>query len=232
MIYPIEWPTVDGVRFAPAQMTCELAFKSRSGGLTINGSEQVVGTRGERWEASMTLPAMSPPRVVAWQGFLAQMRGRVGSVLMPAFPVNRPPYVRDAFGRQITPDMFRGIPGVAGGRFAVRPGPGAQIVVTVSGAFAAGSTQIVLNLVSVGEIAVGHRFSIGPRLYSILSIARDGGRITVEIAPPLRKAVQDGDAAEFLNPVCQMKFATDNEGVLQMDYARIARPTVNFVEAY
>jgi hypothetical protein len=56
---------------------------SRSGGLTISGTEQVVQSSSDFWEAEATIKIRSREQRLAFRAYQAQNWGRTGQWLIP-----------------------------------------------------------------------------------------------------------------------------------------------------
>jgi hypothetical protein len=224
LAYPLAWPTDPGRNrpFLPKELDLNLASLSKSGGQSLSGIEQVVASPAMRWEGKFTMPSMMPAAVLAWRGFIAAMQGRIGTVLLPAFEYGRQPWPNDQFGRVISPDVD----------------PAGAIIIITAAPAALNATSLVLTPVAPapyvpGAILPGHRFSIGGTLYEVQQALADGiGNYVVAIRPWLRVALAVDTACEFANPVCQVRFKTDDEGALRFTSHRTASPIFSVVEAF
>ncbi len=106
---------------------------------------------------------------------------------------------------------------------------GGSVNGTVPSAQGVGSTSITLSR-SV-PILAGHHFSIDQHLYRVIGASpTSGSEYAVTIRPPLRANITVGGTAFFINPVCKMRLATDDEMMLELDPARMGTQTVKFVE--
>jgi len=94
------------------------------------------------------------------------------------------------------------------------------------------ATEVTLT-VTGGTIEPGHYFTVGTgRLHVIGSlIEQDGNDFTVNIWPPLREAVAESAPAEFCNPTCRMRLASDDGMKAEFEFGRFAFPSVDFIEA-
>src|SRR5690606_25294703 len=73
--------------------------QSRSGGLSMTGSEQVTISNAGRWRARATSPILTEQSVLAWRSFVSLMEGRAGTVLVPKWDNYG---VRDMNGREFS----------------------------------------------------------------------------------------------------------------------------------
>lgn len=203
--YPLPWPIDSrGRPIRAAQTDLHLESLSRSGGQSVTGQEQIVASPAGRWVGRMILPAMDAVTLRNWRAFVAKMRGRYGSALIPVCEADRRPF----------------------------PLGGPAITVTAAAA-PINATSLVLTVTTGSAIIEGHLFSIAGRLYNVMqSIPAGGGVYNVDISPWLRAAISAGTACEFTNPTCLMRFATDAEGKLDLMAGIIAHPEINLVEAF
>jgi hypothetical protein len=202
---------------------------SRSGGLTISGTEQVVQSSSDFWEAEATIKIRSREQRLAFRAYQAQNWGRTGQWLIPvcdpAYPVitiRGPDTFGSDFGADFGPD------------FSTARTPSVQIVVTVAtvtNAAAKGDRNITFTMNS--PPLPGMYFSLGSRLYLIGSVTPSSTTLrtyTANFAPKLRAATSIGATMEFANPRCLMRLAQDNIGQMNLDMLRFADVSLNFVE--
>ncbi|MDP2358024.1 MAG: hypothetical protein Q8M31_18435 [Beijerinckiaceae bacterium] len=212
----IVWPsllTPRGIRFT-------FDARTRSGGVSITGAEQIAASNGGFWRASLIgIPVVSQQKRHAWRALEAQIQGRTNDVLVPVFSIDQPV-------------MIGGIPHSDEALFSDGSGYSQRDISAVftSGA-ALRATEITLTVLGA-TVQPGQYFSVGTgRLHLIASLLEvDGDDITIRIWPPLREPVEEGADADFSAPKCRMKLATDNEMAAEFDLGRFASPTVEFVE--
>ncbi len=99
--------------------------------------------------------------------------------------------------------------------------------VTVGVAAGAGAVVITLDINVVGTIEPGHYLSIDHRLYIVRGTP---SAATVNIWPPLRKAVSAGELVELDNPTCRMRVASDSEMAADFQRLRFGQASVSFIE--
>lgn len=194
---------------------------------SISGAETVVPTLAGRWEADCTFVIRGEAAQLAWQAFLAQMEGRVGTTLVPMRTRYRP---RDARGRSVS---GCGTAELADAQtwehFGFENGP--VTVMSLAQPAALRATTIKVTTVTTIGLRPGQLFSIGGRLYRVQHHWQDAdGTSNLMIQPPMRQAFNA--AALILDrPVCPMRFATDDEGSFDHLLDRMPRVTCRFVEA-
>jgi hypothetical protein len=223
-IFPASLKPIAG-GFAPS-------IKSTSGGQSLSGFEQVGSHLSDRWMASYTFQINTDALVLAFRAFVLSMRGRANNVDLPAFDLARAPWALDAQGRKMTPAYARH-PKLDGTIYADPPNLRESLIeAVVSEDVDLNGTSIVVDMVKGSAPQPGQLFSIGRRLYSILDVA-DEGPFTLTIWPWLREDVAAGAAVNFAAPICEMRFASDNEGVdalKSLSLMRFATVTLSFDE--
>jgi hypothetical protein len=197
---------------------------SRSGGLTISGTEQVVQSSSDFWEAEATIKIRSKEQRLAFRAYQAQNWGRAGQWLIPvcdpAYPVITN-VLEASFGPDFGPD------------FSSPLTPTVETFVTVARVTnaAAKGDQVITFTMNAPPLP-GMYFSLGSRLYLIGSVTPSNTvrTYTANFAPKLRAATSIGATMEFANPRCLMRLAQDNIGQMNLDMLRFADVSLNFVE--
>lgn len=209
----IQWP----VPILPRQVHFTPAVQSRSGGLSLNGSEQVLISDAGRWQAKVVVALRGESSNLAMRAFLAQMAGRAGTVLVPKWDMFRPV---DANGRklsQVHAVDYEDDTSSDGGAFNFDLSglgqidmPSAQLATSA----ASGSTEIAITLIDGPGPQPGHYFGIGSRLYLASHVWQEsiGGATKVRFWPRLRSAAPNGAPVILDKPVCLMRFASDDVG--------------------
>ncbi|MGA0615320.1 hypothetical protein [Paracoccus sp. KR1-242] len=198
---------------------------------SIDGTDTVVPTMRGRWTATVSFVLRQEAALLQWRAFLMQMRGRVGTTPVPVYSRFRP---RDRDGR--------------GGRFnqignfdssqtmehwGFSNAPREQVMLNLNAGLRA--TEIEVRYPDSTGLRPGHYFSLRDRLYCARAVylsrqTENGPRFSVEFDPPLREAVTAGMVVEINRPVCRMRLATEDEGI--MDNAEIMQTVqARFVEA-
>lgn len=210
------------------------SVKSLSGGQSLTGFEQVQSSMSDRWTASYTFSINSDARVLAFRAFVLSMRGRGNTVLLPAFDLARAPWALDGFGRKQTPGLFRN-PQLDGTPYQDPANQRDGLIaaqVRIDAGLNAGALDIQMTKGSAPQ--PGHLFSIGNKLYSVLTVTAMGGtRYIIGIWPWLRTDVAAGAAINFATPACEMRFASDGEGadaLSKLSQLRFANITLTFDE--
>lgn len=220
------WPAA----LIPRKIDFHPENQSRSGGLSITGSEQITVSASGRWRATATMTIRGEASNLALRQLVAAMEGRAGTILVPKWERYRP---RDANGREVSPVATIGYEcgqfnfDVSG--FGQSDAVHAQVAASAS----VGSTQVSLNLVDGEGPRPGHYFGIGDRLYRCASVWQEdeGDPTQVRFWPRLRAAVAAETTAILDRPVCLMRFADDGQGEAALNHAGSGVVTLEFVEA-
>ena len=213
----IVWPAL----LTPRSIKFTIDARSRSGGVSVVGTEQIVASSGGVWRATLgAIPVMTREKRNLWRAIEAQAQGRVNEFLVPVFSIDQH---FSADGITHSDDSY----------FSDDGGyEQSTIVATFAESAALRATQITLTVPS-GDIEPGQYFSVGEgRLYRVASLVEsDGDDRTISIWPPLREAVAAEAEADFASPKCRMRLASDDAMAAEFDLGRFATPTVDFIEA-
>lgn len=214
----IVWPKL----LTPRSIEFMFDSRSRSGGPSLTGVEQITASSGGLWRARLvSLPVVSTEKRKVWRALEAQLQGRTNEVLVPVFNIDNPGL------------LIGGVTHSDGSLFSDDTGYSqSEVTAEFASAAALRATQITLTVLG-GTIEPGHYFSVGQgRLYVIGSLVeQDGDDFTVNIWPPLRESADESASAEFCNPFCRMRLASDDGMRAEFEFGRFAFPTVDFIEA-
>lgn len=205
---------------------------SRSGGVSVLGSEQVMLAPAGRWKASLTLSvgAMSwngSDELLAFRGFMARLRGRAGVVDLPYFDGRGPAQLA---GQTDTVPFGDGSTFSDGALFE----DDAAGVVLAAGA-AMNATQITITYPAGVQPLPGQCIGLpGGWMHQIADLlAQAGNDWTVLISPWLRDDYAAGAPVEVDRPTSRMRLVSDTSGALTVQAGEaFANPTLEFVEAF
>ncbi|WP_339112898.1 hypothetical protein [Thioclava sp. GXIMD2076] len=195
---------------------------------SINGAETVVPTMRGKWTMTAQVVVAGEAAQLEWQTFVAQMEGRIGTVLVPMRSRFRP---MDRNGK-FTP--FRHTAQFARSQTFEHWGFEATPIsrATVASDAALRSTRLSITITDTTGVRPGQIISIGERAHRVQAAWSEAeGTQNLMIQPPLREAVAAGADVELSRPVCRMRFASEGEGVIDENMARAQSVSVNFVEA-
>jgi hypothetical protein len=208
--------------------------RSRSGGETINGREQVVTSLLGRWAASITFSGHSPASIRTIRALVAKMDGRANAVRIgPCDCSNAPPGV----------PLLHGIPYDDKARHSdgagfMQGGIGAAVV--ANAARDAVSVDIFVGSTIV-PIPEGVYLGLAGRFYMVVGYtALENETARLDIRPKLRPrplpadplvAVPEGEPVLFCGARAPMRFASDDSGSLMLQLARFGEAVFDMVEA-
>lgn len=220
----------------PRQVHFTPAVQSRTGGLSLNGSEQIIQSDAGRWQAKVVVSLRGESSNLALRAFLAQMGGRAGTVLVPKWDMFRP---ADLNGRTLSQvhgvgyDDARPQDG-SGWNFDLSGfGQDSSSVANLAAPALSGTTQIAIETDASEGPRPGHYFGIGFRLYLISHVWREveGAPLKVRFWPRLRSAADAGETVILDRPVCLMRFASDDVGGDMFNRRGSGQITFDLVEA-
>lgn len=195
---------------------------------SISGVETIVPTMRGRWTATATFALKDEAATLQWQAFLAQMQGRIGTTLVPCRSRYRP---KDRNGK-ILP--FCNTVNIENAQtwehfgFTNTDVPRA----TVLSDMPLRASEIDLVFSDSTGIRPGQFFSINERLHRVQHHWQPAEGVSrIRFEPPLRKAVEAGQALEMARPVCLMRCVSETEGLFDQSLDVLPVVTLNFVEA-
>lgn len=210
-------------------------MRSLSGGPSLSGHEQIVPQMIDRWQARYMVPVRTRAQMLAMRAMLGELRGRAGTIALPALEVRHAPWRTDQYGRRFTPKFVR--------KRDLDGTPYADpvdindtlIVATVALSASAQGTLLEINMVQGDPPEPGMRFSLKARLYEILAVSTVAvGRYRMTVWPWLRFPAVVGQTVDFASPVCEMRLASDDQGqdaMLSAAVTKFASVTLQFDEA-
>lgn len=217
---------------------------SRSGGLTVSGTEQVIQSSSDFWAANVTLKIRKREQILAYRALQAQSFGRATDWVIPV-PISAGIFVQTRivvqnfpeasfspeFSAEFMEENIRttiiNIPyPIITGRVTATANRGATSISFAMNAPSAGNQSPTRTYVPVPGIY----FSIGSRLYLIATVTSSGGVYTATFVPKLRAPATVGATMEFSQPKCLMRLAQDNIGQMNLDLLKRADVSLNFVE--
>lgn len=223
----ISWPAA----MLPRKVDFFPENQSRSGGLSLTGSEQLTVSNSGRWRATVSVTIRGEASNLALRQFVAIMEGRAGTVLVPKWEKFRP---RNVNGRELSQVPSVGYEcGVL--NFDLSGfGQSDFVHADFAAAAAAGATQASLDLVDGEGPRPGHYFGVDNRIYRCASVwqVNEGDPTQVRFWPRLRAPVAEGARAILDRPVCLMRFADDGQGEAALNRAGSGVVTMEFVEAF
>lgn len=209
----------------------QLSFNTRSPGMAIDGSEQIISPLSERWTFSAVFPILDATAARTIRIVKSRLKGRFNYLLLRICDQYR--ITRKDVGFSVGDDG-PGTPHSDGAYFSdgtgyqTSPQPSAPIMAVA----AANATQVIVSAAPFnGKMSAGVFFDINYYLYQIdgWELSSDGLTYTLDISPPLRAAVSTADMANF-DAKCLWRLETDSEGRLDLQIGKFGFVTLNLVE--
>jgi hypothetical protein len=223
---PMIWPP----RLKPTNVSFRLDSPSRSGGQSVLGNEQIVVSGAGRWKATVDLVLRKEEDILSCRALLAQLQGRAGEVLVPAFDGFRP---RDAEGQMFNDKIVAPLSDTA---LFDLTGFGQTIApaATLAADAAINATDIAVDLADGEGPRPGQYVGIGERLYIARFVWKDtaDGQTNIRLFPKLRAPASSGSAVILDKPVCTMRLASDDSGAMTLNLRRFSSVTLEFIEAF
>lgn len=193
---------------------------------SVSGYTQVVSGGPPIWTATFSnIDLRTQAQRLCWRALSTLIRGRQNIIKVSMCRGDQP--VRVGYTDSIIP--------YSDGSVHSDDSPFAQnaINATVSAVASKFATTININSTDIGDVQAGHVFSIDDRPYQIVGVTNNGsGNYSINIWPPLIKAISIGDTVDFDEPTCRMRLATDGEMSIDFASRKFASPTVRFVQDF
>ncbi len=217
----------------PVRLMFRIKPIQKLGPRTFGGKQQVGVTDTGYWVARLAdFPIGDRDQILDWRGIIASLEGMAGDLVVGPFDDLRAP----TFGSY--PPVIGGIPHSDGALFSDGSGYAqSTILITLAGSRPLRATTATLNIHQAGPLRRGMYFSvydgIRPSLHIITKPPEvDGNQATIEFLPPLRFPVASGETVDFATPKAVMNLASADEGALDLDMGRWARPSLELVESW
>lgn len=198
---------------------------TRSGGMGLDGAEQVLSPLSGRWEWRVAIPIRNKDQARQLRVLKSRMKGRFNYVRMTLCDQYRIT-LQQVGGAYPEP----GIPHSDDTLFDDDTGYLNSVTSPVQDDASAGATSITIRASDLaGQMAEGVYFSINEWLYLVESFEEDGADYVVTFGPPLREDVLAGAEANF-SGVSLWSFVSDTTGDIDMQIGRFGTVALNFVE--
>jgi len=220
-----DWPTILVATNDPFQIDA----RTRSGGETINGREQAVGSGLGRWVArGLTVPLYSRETILAMRSLRAKLDGRSNAVRVgPCDCRNGNRLIPTIGGIPYDDDAFH----TDGAGFSQG---GANPTIAEDHPAAAGDTQITINNGSTQmPVLEGSYFGAGGYLYVVVGATPLPGEQTLlDIRPKLRTVLAEGAVIDWCHGRVPMRLVADDSGAFELQLSRTGTATLDLVEVW
>lgn len=200
---------------------------SVSGGFGLSGASINVASNSGHWVAEASFSIYTEEQYLLWQGFIAEMRGVLGTTLVPAMPRWLP---FDAQARRLDSQDATDL-----GDGPIWDGTGLGMPLTVHAYLNAGASlrdgEIRVHYTDTLGLRPGHLITLGDNLHQVVSAHNYGPNIyKVQIEPILRQNFPQYEPVVIDRPHCRMRFADSSQGIIGNSVRSLDNPTVRFVE--
>ncbi|MGO1079723.1 hypothetical protein [Inquilinus sp. CA228] len=211
--------------------------RTRSGGETITGREQIVHSGLGRWVADVTFAAHDPASIRLLRALVAKLQGRLNAVSIgPCDCFSAPDSVPLVHGIPYDDQSFHtdGAGFVQGGT----PPVVIEEVTNIQALAGAYSVKIMIGS-TIAPIPEGVYIGLTGRLYMVVGYTElENETAQLDLLPRIRPSTSDPTVAIPVDETvlwcgarCPMRLATDDSGSLQLQLARYGTATLSMVEA-
>lgn len=212
---------------------------SVSGGTALNGEEQNVFGEAMRWRARAKCFFRTADQIRSSRGLFARLQGRAGTILVPTFDGKRVSWPVEIFdttkstGVVLHPGITRE-PLLEGTAYQSPVIPAkSEVTCTLTDAASLRATSVNMTFAQGGPPLSGQYFGIANALYIVKSVTGPVSSVyTVSFIPPLRAAAADNATVKWTRPVCEMRQASDDQGLKELQSLRFADLSLEFVENF
>lgn len=224
----------------PSRLRCSsegwrLQNAARSGGQTLSGTQQFVGSPSSQWRAKMTFHLLDDDDYLEARGFIAGLSGQTVPFLIGPYDYRGQPWnVFPVTGQPITPDVAARN-AAANPAFASNPDTSGTINFSLAADAAMNATTINVTKTRGGALKRGQYLSIGDRLHVIVEPPADPGKsgtAQLAIRPWLRAGYSAGTPVNFESPKCLMRLADGDTGAFDMITSPLSDVTLDLIEAF
>lgn len=201
-------------------------YRTRSGGETTAGRQQIVGSGVARWMMSLTFPLFTRETILAFRAWLAQMEGRANYTMIGPCDCSNGNSLIPAIHDIPYSDQSRHTDGAGFMQGGVPP--------YVSVPAAAGATQItILNGSTALPVLAGSFMGVGGYFYVVVGATPQPDETTIlDIRPKLRAAVAADAEVEWCDARGPFRLLNDDSGVFDLQLGRYGTAVVDLVEFY
>ena len=199
---------------------------NRSGGVAMNGEEQVIGTGASRWIWRAVLPIRDAASARALRWVKSQLKGRINYLRVTVcdqYRITR----REVGWLSSDGTMWDNDQPFDNNQ----PWAALQPVSTLDASASEGATTIVIDADAVSDfMALGVFFSLDDWLYQVTDYSISGDDMTLTFEPPLKADATSG-AFVLFHPRSIWVLASDDEARLDLRNGRFGAVELNLVEA-
>lgn len=231
----------------PTSQMFHLNPSVKFGPVLPDGRQQRVLSSGPHWIASMAFQLTEVRELQEFRSYVTKMAGGAREIIIPVRDRRQAPWPTGySYLSSLTPVSWSTTSqfDTSWGRRIIRINayvvPGDPTVASA----AEGTRTLDILTYAAGELYRGQMFSITdltgrPRLYQIdgvpgrpVTVATGVTRRRIEIQPPLRKQIRDGQPLDFDNPCCTMTLDSPESGQMTYEGWYRANPAITLRESF
>lgn len=188
----IQWPML----LKPKKVVWDIISRTKSGGVALNGMEQLVGAPDDQWQGNYDFTMSGSTQIQdvvrAWRYLRSVLIGRVNYIVIPTFDIweLRPSVAESGVITHAGSNSVRFTNG--------RGYSGLDYIGAVASDAGVGSNFVLCHDHPYVTPEVGTTITIAGYLHSIVNVAvLSGSRCRLEIRPTLRARVRVGDRISY-----------------------------------
>lgn len=218
--------------FRPDDILFTPNFRNTGGGVSLSGTQQVVGSASGIWEATIFASKIRNSRFVQiWELLELRSEGRLNTVIVPVCGRRKVRPLEPLITAQKTPPQKITHNDMALFDDASGYSQDTMPVIATAAMPAGARSGEFLFLVGATPLEPGHFFSIAERLYRITHAEKlANNHYRIAFWPRLREGVKAGDDINFSTPACKMRLKTDKEMAVEKSFHRFAEPDIELIE--
>lgn len=203
----------------------QIDYRTKSGGMTLNGREQISGSPTFRWKAKLNFEFNDDLRIRTWKAIIAKAQGRLAAIQTRPLDIVDPKKYISSNAQILYQNASGGfVPHSNGVGFAA-----ANPTISV-GVYPKNTNSITLNLsVYNNALQVANFFGIDGKMYIVTSIYYVGSVATMEFEPPLQSATT-ASSKFTLKPTVHMRLNDDASGSHSIMLGKSMTASLDLVE--
>ena len=205
----------------------QLVGQAASAGFGLSGASINVASNSGHWVADVSFLIRTEDQYFGWQGFIAEMRGTVGTTVVPC----RQRYL--PFDGQARRMNGLGAVDFGGSSFPDTSGLGQSTTIHAELAAPASLRDGVISVryLDTTGLRPGHYITIGENLHQVITAHETAPDVyAIQIEPLIRQAYPALERVVLDRPHCRMRMLEPGQGVIGASISRVDRFSVRFVE--
>lgn len=204
-----------------------ITARTRSGGPSMGGREQIVSSGNALWTATGTVRIRTPAMVREWRRMLWALEGRANALLIGPCDCRNGGFVPPGAPRISVPhdDTTPFDDGTMYSQGGLSP-------TVVDNIGVAGTNIVNIYPLSGVNILPGTYIGFDNRLYGIMSVVKMGFFLQLTLKPRLRDNVTTSSVVYLCDARAQMRLTDDSVGALELQLGRFGDVSLDLIEVY